>query len=61
MRKLLENAIITQPPPTSPPPKKFEIDATCYIKSVYCLFLRHCATSQKVAGSIPEGVFGIFH
>jgi hypothetical protein len=21
----------------------------------------HCATSQKVAGSIPNGVFGIFH
>jgi hypothetical protein len=21
----------------------------------------HCATSQKVAGSIPEGVIGIFH
>ena len=24
-------------------------------------WLRHCATSQKVAGSIPEGVVGIFH
>ena len=23
--------------------------------------LRHCATSQKVAGSIPDGVTGIFH
>jgi len=23
--------------------------------------LRHCATSRKVAGSIPEGVKGIFH
>ena len=23
--------------------------------------LRHCATSQKVAGSIPEDVIGIFH
>ena len=23
--------------------------------------LRHCATSRKVAGSIPDGVFGIFH
>ena len=23
--------------------------------------LRHCATSQKVAGSIPDGVIGIFH
>jgi hypothetical protein len=24
-------------------------------------WLRHCATSQKVTGSIPEGVTGIFH
>ena len=22
---------------------------------------RHCATSQKVAGSIPDGVIGMFH
>ena len=24
-------------------------------------WLRHCATRQKVAGSIPEGAIGIFH
>ena len=24
-------------------------------------WLRHCATSQKVAGSIPDGVIGSFH
>ena len=24
-------------------------------------WLRHCATSQKVAGLIPDGVIGIFH
>ena len=24
-------------------------------------WLRHCATSQKVAGSIPDGVIGILH
>ena len=24
-------------------------------------WLRHCATSHKVAGSIPDGVIGIFH
>ena len=24
-------------------------------------WLRHCATSQKVAGSIPDGVIGISH
>jgi len=23
-------------------------------------WLRHCATSRKVAGSIPDGVIGIF-
>jgi len=27
----------------------------------YYLLLRHCATSRKVAGSIPDGVTGIFH
>jgi len=25
------------------------------------LSLDHCATSRKVAGSIPDGVIGIFH
>jgi len=24
-------------------------------------WLRHCATSQKVTGSIPDGVTGTFH
>jgi len=24
-------------------------------------WLRHCATSRKVAGPIPEGFIGIFH
>ena len=24
-------------------------------------WLRHCATIRKVAGSIPDGVIGIFH
>jgi len=24
-------------------------------------WLRHCATSRKVSGSIPDGVIGIFH
>ena len=27
----------------------------------WCTWLRHCATSRKVAGSIPDGVTGIFH
>jgi hypothetical protein len=25
------------------------------------IWLRHCATSQKVAGSVPDGVTRIFH
>ena len=25
------------------------------------IWLRHCATSRKVANSIPDGVVGIFH
>ena len=24
-------------------------------------WLRHCATSREVAGSIPDGIIGIFH
>jgi hypothetical protein len=24
-------------------------------------WLMHCATSRKIAGSIPDGVIGIFH
>jgi len=27
----------------------------------WCSWLRHCATRRKVAGSIPDGVIGIFH
>ena len=27
----------------------------------WCSWLRHCATSQKTVGSIPDGVIGIFH
>ena len=26
----------------------------------WCIWLRHCAISQKVAGLIPDGVIGIF-
>jgi len=32
-------------------------EARCWWRS----WLRHCATSRKVAGSIPDGVTGIFH
>ena len=27
----------------------------------WCIWLRYCGTSQKAAGSIPNGVIGIFH
>ena len=27
----------------------------------WCSWLRHCNTSRKVAGSIPDGVIEIFH
>jgi len=27
----------------------------------WCCWLRHCVTSQKVMGSVPDGVTGIFH
>jgi hypothetical protein len=30
-------------------------------KMMLCLGGTTCATSRKVAGSIPDGVFGIFH
>ena len=35
----------------------FLYGASCW----WCSWLRHCATSQKVAGSIADGVIGIFH
>jgi len=28
---------------------------------VWCSWLKHCATSREVAGSIPDGVTGVFH
>jgi len=42
---------------------------SCYISGLYtgmgaccgAVGLRHCATSWKVAGSIPDGVIGICH
>ena len=32
-----------------------------YIERNWHIWLRHCATSLKVAGSIPDGVTVIFH
>jgi len=31
------------------------------IQTQWCSWLRHCTTHQKVVGSIPDGVIGIFH
>ena len=31
------------------------------IVSGWCSWLRYCATSRKVVGSIPDGVIDIFH
>jgi len=33
----------------------------CFVNDNLHSSLRHCATSRKVAGSIPDGVIGIFH
>jgi len=29
--------------------------------TLWCSWLRHCATSRKISGSIPDGVIGISH
>jgi len=34
---------------------------SCLMSLLWRSQLRHCATSQKAAGSIPDGVIGIFH
>jgi hypothetical protein len=31
------------------------------VGTVVAQWLSYCATNQKVAGSIPDGVIGIFH
>jgi len=46
-----------------------ELYVILLITKYYCSYwgtrwrtwLRHCATSQKVTGSIPNGVIGFFH
>jgi len=34
---------------------------TKQFRHIYFCVLRYCATSRKVAGSIPDGLIGIFH
>jgi hypothetical protein len=36
-------------------------DDHVYVGQVVARWLRHCATSRKFAGSIPDVVIGIFH
>jgi len=35
--------------------------ATRQVGTAVAQWLRYCATNRKVAGSIPDGVIGIFH
>ena len=37
------------------------VDLTLPVCARWRSWLRHCATSRKVAGSIPDGIIGIFH
>jgi len=38
-----------------------EANTQCIFSFVYISVWGYCATSRKVAGSIPDGVIGIFH
>ena len=49
------------PPPTLPPSFSFSSSPTNYQGTAVAQWLRYCATNRKVAGSIPDGVIGIFH
>ena len=42
-------------------PQFFFVCSTCFGGPRWRSWLRHCATSRKVAGSIPDGVIGIFY
>jgi len=41
-------------------PLVLKIEQTSYRDTRWRSWLRHCATSRKVVGSIPNGIFGIF-
>jgi hypothetical protein len=43
------------------PPGQREVGTITIGSSWWCNWLRHCATSRKVAGSIPDGVTGHLH
>jgi hypothetical protein len=40
---------------------KIELIAILLGPLMVAQWLRYCATNRKVAGSIPDGVIGIFH
>ena len=42
-------------------PRKFQDDTSIATGTAVAQWLRRCATNRKVAGSIPDGVIGIFH
>jgi hypothetical protein len=46
---------------TLPRKIQFHVHDTNTLHSLYSTRVRHCATSRKVAGSIPDSVTGIFH
>ena len=37
------------------------LEYIAYVGTAAAQWLRCCATNRKVAGSIPDGVIGIFH
>jgi hypothetical protein len=39
----------------------FPQNAGIFLFFLFTTSISHCATRRKVAGSIPDGVFGIFH
>jgi hypothetical protein len=57
------NSQVGLPPPTGCP--RLLIQYICnypsYLDTRWRSWLRHCTTSRKVAGSVPDGVMGIFH
>ena len=61
------NSLLTRPPMIGYPgvlmPDKIKFCPTNPLLwgTRWCSWLRHCATSRKVAGSIPDGVVGILH
>jgi hypothetical protein len=39
----------------------FHINTQSFGGQAVAQWLRHCATKQKVAGSIPDGIIGVFN